>query len=175
VPKPNTPVRKPKKRARKPRRRLASKRVSYSWALHLDASQTDPARLSGEAEEGLEYAAQLANDAKERSQDPTIQQKHGPLTIEQLADEAGLPVAVLQAQIRLARRKLFGALTDAAIAKRAQRKKDAKARTCAESGCRREIPPAAHGNRRYCPSHATGKARAQRHRAANSATTGHAQ
>jgi hypothetical protein len=142
----------------------ASKRSSYAWARHLELSPTDAEQLSEAARQALEWATELAENGHQRAQNP----RHWPerLTPEQLAAEAGIAAALLKRRITLARRQLFGTLTDAAISKRAQRQGTRRGRRCRHPHCRERIPPAAHRNRRYCPTHSTGAARIQRHRAA---------
>ena len=142
----------------------ASKRSSYAWARHLDASPADPGQLSEAAQQGLEWAEELADNGYERAQNPRYRPER--LTPEQLAAEEGIPPALLKRRITLARRQLFGKLTDAAITKRAQRQGTRRGRRCRHPRCRARIPPAAHRNRRYCPTHSSGAARTQRHRAA---------
>lgn len=140
--------------ARKPR--------SYAWALHLEASREDPDRLPPAAAEGLDYARELAEDALERSKDPRRWIQLEPLTIEQLADEYDLPAALIAQRIALARRRLFGELTDGAIYKRLQRQPRLAERPCGEDGCTQTIPVAARSDQRYCTLHGSGKERVKR-------------
>jgi hypothetical protein len=135
--------------------------VSYAWALHLEATETDIDDLSPSADQGLDYADALARNAQKRSQNPRVNR----LTIEDLAAEYEVPVATIRARIALARRKLFGNLTDAAITKRVQRQQGRQRKKCGHPDCRRFILPPEHGNRRYCPTHGAGDERAKRHRA----------
>jgi hypothetical protein len=142
----------------------ASKRSSYAWARHLDASPADPEQLSEAAQQGLEWAQELADNGYERAQNPRYRPDR--LTPEQLAAEEGIPAALLKRRITLARRHFFAHLSDAAITKRVQRQGTRRGRRCRHPRCRERIPPAAHRNRRYCPTHSSGAARTQRHRAA---------
>ena len=140
-----------------------SRSRSYAWALHTDASEVYESELTEAAEEGLVYATQLAENGRRRAQNP--RQQPAKLTPEQLAARYHVPVAYLHKRIALARRQLFGTLTDAAIAKRAQRLKKQRRRRCQHPDCKERIDAPQHGNRRYCHAHSTGAARAQRHRA----------
>lgn len=141
---------------------VARKPRSYAWALHLEASPVDADRLPPTAAEGLDYATELAEDALERSKDPRRWIQLEPLTVEQLAQEYGLPSAIISQRIALARRRLFGELTDAAIYKRLQRQAGRVARPCEEDGCTRTIPVAARSDKRYCTLHGSGKERVKR-------------
>lgn len=137
---------------------------SYNWALHLDATDVQAGDLSEAAREGYEYACELAEDALERSRDPRRQEKLVPLTVQQLADEDGREAAEVARLIALARRRLFGDLSDAAIYKRVQRQRGRKPRRCAHLGCATMIPITAPANKKYCDQHATGAERVRRHR-----------
>ena len=137
--------------------------LSYSWALHTEASEIYEFELSKAAQEGLAYATKLAENRRRRAQNP--RQQPDKLTPEQLAARYQLPVAHITKRIALARRQLFGTLTDAAIAKRAQRQKKRRRRRCQHPDCTEFLLAPEHGNRRYCHTHSSGAARAQRHRA----------
>ena len=137
---------------------------SYNWALHLEATDVQLDDLSEAALEGYEYAAELAEDAFERSRDPRRHEQQDPLTLTQLAMEEGLEPAQVARLIALARRQLFGTLTDAAIYKRLQRQRNRKARCCADAGCTTRIPVTAPANKTYCDLHASGAERVRRHR-----------
>lgn len=137
---------------------------SYNWALHLEATDVQLAELSEAAREGYDYACELAEDAFERSRDPRRSEQLEPLTVEQLATEIGLEPAELESLLALARRRLFGDLTDTAIYKRLQRQHGRKPRRCAEPGCTITIPVTAPANKRYCDLHASGAERVRRHR-----------
>ena len=142
---------------------MASSR-SYNWALHPEATPVQLDDLSKAAWEGYEYAHALAEDALERSRDPRRHEQQPPLTVEQLANEHDLQPAQLARLIALARRQLFGNLTDAAIYKRLQRQQGRKPRRCAQAGCTTSIPVTAPANKQYCDQHATGAERVRRHR-----------
>jgi len=140
------------------------KRRSHSWALHLEATEVELETLSPAALEGYRYACELAEDALERSRDPRRHEQLEPLTLEQLAMEEGLEAAQLARLIALARRRLFGDLSDAAIYKRLQRQRGRKPRRCVHAGCTTMIPVSAPANKTYCDEHASGAARVRRHR-----------
>jgi hypothetical protein len=137
---------------------------SYAWALHLEASREDLDRLPPAAAEGLDYATELAEDALEHSKDPRLRTQQEPLTIHRLADDYGMPAALIARRIALARRLLFGKLTDGAIYKRLQRLPGREARRCKEPACKETITAAARADQRYCALHGSGKARVKRSR-----------
>jgi hypothetical protein len=141
------------------------KRRSYNWALHLDATDVQLHELSDAAREGYEYARELGDDAFERSRDPRRHEQLEPLTPEQLARENELEPEQLARLVALARRSLFGKLSDAAIYKRLQRRRGRKPRRCAHPGCTTTITITAPANKKYCDQHATGAERVRRHRA----------
>src|SRR5437763_9630141 len=117
--------------------------VSYAWARHLEAADIDREDLTEAAEFGYQAALELAEDAYERSLDPKRHTQLEPLTLEQLAAEEGFTAAELRRSINLARRQLFGEITDAAIYKRLRRRQGRKTRRCAEPGCTSRIPATA--------------------------------
>jgi hypothetical protein len=139
--------------------------ISYAWARHTEVADIHPDALSEAAYLGYEAARELAQDAHERSLDPQRHKQLEPLTLEQVAHDYDLPVSQLRRYINLARRQLFGEITEAAIYKRQQRQKRRKPRRCAEPGCTNRIPATAPPNKHYCDTHATGAARVRRHRA----------
>src|SRR5437588_857747 len=109
--------------------------LSYAWALRLEASEIDEDELSETAQEGLEYADELAQNRLERSRDPRRLNRPERLTPEHLAARYQVPVAYINGRIALARRQLFGNLSDAAIAKRVQRQKSRPERRCKHPRC----------------------------------------
>ena len=137
---------------------------SYAWARHTEDSTTDLSKLSWQAASGLEYAADLAFNGLERSQDIRPNRRPAKLTIADLAEQDGVPAETIEHRIKLARRRLFGNLSDDAIRKRVQRQADRTMRHCAQAGCPNLISPAEAGQRRYCKHHSSGKARTRRHR-----------
>ena len=137
---------------------------SYNWALHLDATDVQLDDLSETVFEGYAFARALAEDAFDRSRDPRRHEQLEPLTVEQLAHWNRLEPAQLARLIALARRRLFGSLSDAAIYKRLQRQRGRNPRRCAQAGCTIRIPVTAPANKKYCYEHATGAERVRRHR-----------
>jgi hypothetical protein len=144
---------------------------SYSWARHVETSEVNLDSLSEAAAAGLEDAQDLADNAYARSTEPRPDMQPPKLTTADIAEVRGISTATVRDRIALARRQLFGTVTDAAIAKRAQRQRKRHRRTCAHPHCAAQISVAAHGNRRYCQSHATGAARARRHRTQRAAAS----
>ena len=140
---------------------------SYNWALHLDATDVQLEDLSDAAYDGYEFARELAEDAFERSRDPRRHEQLAPLTVQQLAEWNDLEPAQLARLIALARRRLFGGLSDAAIYKRLQRQRGRKPRRCAQPDCTTRIPVTAPANKIYCDPHAAGAERVRRHRQHN--------
>ena len=140
---------------------------SYNWALHLDATDVELTTLSPAARDGYWFAVDLAEDASERSRDPRRHTQQPPLTVDQIAGEEDLEPAQVARLIALARRRLFGDLTDAAIYKRLQRQRGRKPRRCAQPGCTIKIPVTAPANKKYCHQHASGAERVRRHRQHN--------
>jgi hypothetical protein len=146
---------------------VAKQRVSYAWARLTAAANRKSHQLSDEAEQGLHYARDLADDAKLRSEHALRGgQPYPPLTIAEVADREQLSPSTISARMRRARRELFGNLTDSAIYKRRQRarQRPLNPRTCQEPDCTRELPRHAARQRRYCDEHRTARARVQRHR-----------
>jgi hypothetical protein len=141
---------------------------SYNWALHLEATSVQLDDLSEAALDGYEYARASAEDALERSRNPRRHEQLEPLTVDQLAHWNGLEPAQLARLIALARRRLFGGLSDAAIYKRLQRQRGRKPRRCAHLRCTIRIPITAPANKKYCDRHASGAERVRRHRQQNS-------
>jgi hypothetical protein len=137
---------------------------SYNWALHLEATDVQLDELSEAALEGYGYACALAEDAFDRSRDPRRHEQLEPLSVARLATEIDLEPAQLARLVALARRRLFGDLSDAAIYKRLQRQRGRKPRRCAQRDCAIRIPVTAPANKQYCDLHATGAERVRRHR-----------
>lgn len=138
---------------------------SYAWALHTDVADRAPHELSDTAHEGLRYARDLAEAAKDRAHDALRGIKSERLTVAELARRDGRSASGVHRNIALARRELFGEISDNAIYKRLQRKRNRpKFRRCAEPGCSESLPPRSPRHRRYCNLHRTVKARVRRHR-----------
>jgi hypothetical protein len=147
---------------------MAAKRnLSYAWARHVAVALTDPDELSDEAYEGLEYARDLTFRAEERGRHALRHERlDPPFTINDLALQYDLPAKTISKSIALARRELFGNLSDPAIYKRVQRQDDRPtSRVCHQLGCGKRLPDSAHANRHYCTKHRSPKERARRSRA----------
>jgi hypothetical protein len=144
--------------------RLVRRPVSYFWALHLH----DTSRLSDAGADGLEYAQMLAKDAKLRS-DHVLEHRPllDPLTFNDVAESFGVSAATVRRRIAIARKQLFGNLSDSGIYYRLQRQRQLKARIprpCKENQCPNTIPADASAGRKYCHEHRTPAARIRRHR-----------
>ncbi len=101
---------------------MASRRVSYAWALLSEVSALLESQLSWPAHRGLEYARQLAEDARLRARQNVLREDpFPPLTIADLAQGRGVSAAEVRQQIRQARRELFGTISLGAVYKRRQR------------------------------------------------------
>jgi hypothetical protein len=138
--------------------------ISYFWALHADLSIP----LSDAASDGLGYARQLADDAKLRVEQLLSHDQRFPaLTIQELAEVSGVPAATVRRRITLARKELFGELTDSGIRHRLRRKRQLRQqprRSCQQPGCDNKLPWHSSAARLYCDQHRTPKARTARHR-----------
>ncbi len=139
-------------------------RQSYGWALHFQHNDRDVRALSPTARKGLEYAQALARNARERREaalfDDFLPDR---LTPAELATDWDSAISI-NSKIKQARTELFGRdLSRSGIYNRLKKRKRAS-RSCAHPGCHHQLPPDAHGNSRYCPTHAAGAARVHRHR-----------
>jgi hypothetical protein len=149
---------------------VAKQPVSYAWARanHAHVAFVPEQDLRDDAYAGLTYARELADDALlRREQNISDETRFPPLTIRDLAHRDGLSETTIRRQITAARRELFGALTDAGIYKREQRRRNQqtpRTASCKEPGCRNPLGRSAHGNRHFCPDHSTPAARVRRHR-----------
>jgi hypothetical protein len=155
----------PKKRKR---RRSRAKR-SYAWALHFPATDPHVRRLSRQAQDGLDYARELARNAAERKERAIFGLAPPLLTVRQIAAKEELWPPKIDAAISQAKIELFGRdlsysairyrlRREAAIAKR-------RPRSCAEESCEQTLPRYASARRRFCDFHLTPAARVRRHRA----------
>jgi AraC-like DNA-binding protein len=140
-----------------------AKQRSYFWAV------PDPdRRLSEAAADGLEFARQLAEDAQWRvslllDREPLP----APLTIGEIAEDAGLSASTVRRRIARARTELWGDLSDSGIYYRLRRRRTIARRpwrTCQEPACTNLIPRQASAARRYCETHRAPAARVRRHR-----------
>jgi len=138
---------------------------SYAWALHTEVANVPPHRLGDNASDGLRYARDLAEAAKQRGHDALQGYKTERLTLAELARRDGRAASTVHANIRRARQELFGDLSESAIYKRLQRKRNRPPlRRCSEPDCTEHLPTKAPRHRRYCNLHRTGTARVRRHR-----------
>lgn len=140
---------------------------TYRWALAFDEGAVEVGALSPQAREGLEWAAELARDARDRSAAALAGDvPREPLTVAELAGQWGSAVEIHTA-IKQARIELFGKdLSNSAIAYRLKQRRERGPRICAEPGCSMPVPQLAHGRQRYCRTHGSGRARVERHRRA---------
>src|SRR5438552_5746735 len=100
---------------------MGRQRQSYAWARLTDTSLVQLDALSADAREGLEYARQLADDARLRARQNVLpEQPFPPLTITDLAEANDKSPATVSRLIEKARQELFGNVSDAAIYKRRQ-------------------------------------------------------
>jgi len=138
--------------------------ISYAWALatpwRFDLSETEQA--------GLEYARELAQDARTRK-DQLLHRETplAPLTIEDIADGNAVPASTVRRRITAARRALYGQLSDSGIYYRIRRERELQARPirpCGESKCTHDLPQNASAARQYCDEHNSPAARVKRHR-----------
>jgi hypothetical protein len=157
---------------------MSKRRPSYFWARHADWRAT----LSREAWEGFQYARQLADDAQLRSDNVVAHEPLlPPLTIKDVAEANGVSVRTVNRRIGLARRELYGELSDGGIYYRLRRRRVLRARPprhCHEPGCGEELPAGASAARKYCDRHRSTAARVRRYRqrqslAGTSAQTAH--
>lgn len=144
---------------------MSKSRRRHSWALAFKRSDPEVRALTRQARDGLEYAASLARNARERSEAALAgEELPAPLTADDLADGWTSPVEV-HAAIKQARIELFGKdLSNSAIAYRVCKRREREPRLCAEPGCDRQLSRLAHASKRYCSDHDSGRARIARHR-----------
>jgi hypothetical protein len=146
-----------------------SRPVSYAWAL----ATPWPVDLSETEQAGLEYARELAEDARTRK-DQLLHRETSlaPLTIEDIADGNAVPASTVRRRITVARRALYGQLSDGGIYYRLRRERELQARSlrrCRERKCRHELPQNASAARQYCDEHNSPAVRVERHRQKNRA------
>ncbi len=139
---------------------------SYAWAL--DPGPTHG--LSDAALDGLDYAAQLAEDSRNRIHQMLRREPEQlpPLTINDLADSSNHSPATIRRRITRARTELYRDLSDAGIRYRRRRRKHLAQRPdrpCSHPGCTNQLPHHSTANRKYCDTHNTPAARTARSRA----------
>jgi hypothetical protein len=145
---------------------MARKALRYSWARKFKPADPELAWLSHDALAGLDYAQQLAENARERSlaallRDPVPER----LTVADLATSDGTSPVIVHRLIKQTRLELFGKeLSQSAIYYRLKTRAARQSRSCAEDGCNQPLPPTAPASRRYCDQHRTTAARVRRHR-----------
>lgn len=147
------------------RRKPKKRPTSYFWALEPGPTT----HLSDDALDGLEYATQLADDARNRRHQMLRRELQlPPLTITDLAEACGRSPQTVRRCITRARTELNGKLSDAGIYYRRRREKQLLQRpqpTCVEAGCTNLLPRGASAGRQYCDRHRTPAARTRRSRA----------
>jgi DNA-binding transcriptional ArsR family regulator len=153
--------------------RKHAKPRSYAWSLRLSNSDRRYEKLTPKAHRGLEWARELARNARARMI-AALEHKPMPakLTIEDLAERDGVKPATVERAIAQARSEAFGSLSDSGIIYRlnAERRQRAlRLRTCDELRCPNPLPPKATRRRKFCDEHATSAAKVARHRAAKRA------
>jgi hypothetical protein len=144
---------------------MPKRRKRHSWALSFAPGDPELRALSERARRGVAYATALAENAQERSTAALARQELPErLTADELGGLWDSPVEVHSA-IKQARIELFGRdLGSSAIDYRLRQRRVRGERVCAEAGCERRIPALAHGSRRYCAAHRSGRARVARNR-----------
>ncbi len=150
---------------------MTKRRRRHSWALELKSGDPELRALSRRSADGVSYARSFAEDARERSAAALAGEPlEEPLSAADLAEPWVSPVEV-HAAIKQARIELFGKdLTNSAIAYRMRQRRGREQRICAEPDCEGTISRLAHGRRRYCAAHGSGRARVARHRRSRRAT-----
>jgi hypothetical protein len=138
--------------ARAMKKRPRKRPPSYAWVLHAEMSP-HYFELSEAADEGLDYARKLADDADYRRERALRGEVLAPLSPAELGERDGLSAQAVAARISQARRQLFGGLSDSGIYYRLARRSELAGRPpkrCEGPGCERLLPRAASRARRYC-------------------------
>lgn len=133
---------------------MSKHRRSYAWAGQFKASDPEISRLTPKAREGIDYARELADDARERSllalrREPLPK----PLSVAQMAREDRTSPTAIHAALNQARLELFGARSERAIyyaLRRRERLPGLAARRCGGPACQQPLPLRATVRRRYC-------------------------
>jgi hypothetical protein len=133
---------------------MAEQRRSYAWALQFKPNDPELSRLTPKALEGIQYARELAEDARERSllalqREPLPK----PLSVARIAAEDRASPIAIHAAIKQAKLELFGARSERAIyyaLRRRERHPDLATRRCSGPACRQLLPLRATARRRYC-------------------------
>jgi hypothetical protein len=133
---------------------MPTQRRSYAWALQFKPNDPEISRLTPKAREGIQYARELAGDARERSllalrREPLPK----PLSVAQIAAEDRISPIAIHAAIKQAKLELFGERSERAIyyaLRRRERLPGLATRRCSGPACRRPLPLRATARRRYC-------------------------
>jgi hypothetical protein len=133
---------------------MAKQRRSYAWARQFKATDPEISRLTLKAREGIEYARELADDARERSllalrREPLPK----PLSVAQMAREDRTSPTAIHDAIKQAKRELFGERSERAIyyaLRRRERLPGLATRRCSGPACKQLLPLRATVRCRYC-------------------------
>jgi hypothetical protein len=133
---------------------MAKQRRSYAWARQFKASDPELSRLTPRAREGIEYARELAEDARERSllalrREPLPK----PLSVAQMAREDRTSPKAIHAAINQAKHELFGQRSERSIyyaLRRRERLPGLATRRCRGPACKQLLPLHATVRCRYC-------------------------
>jgi len=133
---------------------MPEQRRSYAWARQFKATDPEISRLTPKAREGLDYARELADDARERSLLALRRQPlPKPLTVAQIAREDRTSPTAIHAAIKQAKLELFGDRSERAIyyaLRRRERLPGLPTRRCSGPACKQLLPLRASARRRYC-------------------------
>src|SRR2546430_14116326 len=81
--------------------KVARQAHSYAWALHIDASKLSRSQLSEEAQDGLQYAEELARNAQTRARQNVLgEPSFTTLTINELAELEGVHPSTVRRWIK---------------------------------------------------------------------------
>jgi hypothetical protein len=132
---------------------MAKKRSpSYAWARHAHVSSAY-GQLSEAAEQGLEWARELTDDAAYRGKRALRGERLPPISERELAKRKRFSAELVSNRIEQARRELFGGLSLSGIYYRVARQKQLRSRRrrrCAAPRCGRFLSSSASRSRRYC-------------------------
>ena len=149
-------------------RKRAKTSRRYRWAESFRPGDAELRRLSPAAKMGLDYAQELAENARERSRGALSGNMPERLSVQEIAREDGRSPVEVYRLIKQARIELFGKdLSDSAIYYRLRRERERgnpARRPCREEGCPRALPAGATARRRYCEFHAAPHSRIRRYR-----------
>lgn len=133
---------------------MTKQRRSYAWALQFKPNDPEISRVTPRAREGIQYARELAEDARERS---LLALRREPLTkrlsVAQIAAEDRTSPSAIHDAIKQARRELFGERSERAIyyaLRRRERLPGLAMRRCSGPACRQLLPLRATARRHFC-------------------------